>query len=237
MRLVLASASPSRLRLLRIAGIEPEVRVSDVDEAALAAAAGPSSPADYVQLLATAKARAVAARISADPDAAASKEETNAQRTAAPSPPATLVLGCDSAFEFEGVVSGKPHRPEVAAERWRAMRGRTGTLHTGHTLIDLTTGRERHAVRSTTLDFAAVSDAEIEWYVASGEPLPVAGAFTLDGLASAFITRIDGDPHAVVGLSIAALRELVLDLGHDWTALADAGRAALGHPYAAADSD
>lgn len=223
MRLVLASASPSRRRLLRIAGIEPEVVVSDVDEDALAAAAGPISAIEYVQLLATAKARAVAARL--------------ASRPTRPGAGAALVLGCDSAFELDGVVHGKPHRPEIAAERWRAMRGRTGILHTGHTLIDPATGRECHAVRSTALDFAAVSDAEIDWYVASGEPLPVAGAFTLDGLASAFITRIDGDPHAVVGLSIAALRELVLDLGHEWAGLADAGRATLGHPYAPKDSE
>ena len=192
-----------------MAGIDPEVRVSDVDEAALAASAGPRTPDEYVQLLATAKARAVAT------DTA----------------PGALVLGCDSAFELDGVVYGKPHRPEVAAERWRAMRGRTGVLHTGHTLIDAATGQERHAVRSTALDFTDVSDAEIDWYVASGEPLPVAGAFTLDGLASAFITRIDGDPHAVVGLSIAMLRELVRQLGVEWTALVAAGRDAPGHPY------
>jgi len=129
------------------------------------------------------------------------------------------VLGSDSAFVLDGEIHGKPHTPELAAERWRRMRGRTGRLVTGHTLIDLATGEEREAVADTELDFAELNDAEIDWYVASGEPLEVAGAFTLDGLASAFITRIDGDPHAVVGLSIATLRRLILDLGHDWTEL------------------
>jgi len=219
-RLVLASASPSRLRLLRLAGIEPEVRVSDVDEDAVAAAAGPSTPAEYVQLLATAKARAVAGALRAAADG------RNARLAA------TLVLGCDSAFELDGVVYGKPHEPEVAAARWRAMRGRTGVLHTGHSLIDLGSGREVEAVQSTSLDFAALSDAEIDWYVASGEPLPVAGAFTLDGLASAFITRIDGDPHSVVGVSIAALRELGRQLGHEWTEIVAAGHDTPDHPYA-----
>ena len=222
MQLVLASASPSRHRLLRLAGIEPVVQVSDVDEEAVAAAAAPSTPDEYVQLLATAKARAVASAL-------ATTTGTNAGSD--PAATGTLVLGCDSAFELDGIVYGKPHRPEVAAERWRAMRGRTGILHTGHTLIDVATGLERHAVQSTALDFAHVSDEEIDWYVASGEPLPVAGAFTLDGLASAFITRIDGDPHAVVGLSLAMLRELVLDLGHRWTELVGAGLGASGHPY------
>lgn len=221
MRLVLASASPSRLRLLRMAGIEPFVHVSDVDEEALAAQAGPVTPDEYVQLLATAKARAVVATMADGRNAGADSVAYS-----------SLVLGCDSAFELDGVIFGKPHLPEVAAARWRAMRGRTGVLHTGHTLIDAGTGEERHAVQSTELDFADVSDAEIAWYVASGEPLPVAGAFTLDGLASAFITRIAGDPHGVVGLSIAMLRELARGLGVEWTALAGDGHATPGHPYA-----
>lgn len=204
MRLVLASQSPSRLRLLRLAGVEPEVVVSAVDEDAVAAAAGPLGPADYVQLLATAKARAVADRLGgSDID----------------DEPGALVLGCDSAFELGGEVYGKPHDPEIARARWVGMRGRVGWLHTGHTLIDLATGEARHAVASTELDFADVSDAEINWYVASGEPLEVAGAFTLDGLAAPFIRRIVGDPHAVVGLSLAELRRLVHELGHDWTDL------------------
>ncbi len=202
LHLVLASQSPSRLRLLRMAGVEPEVIVSAVDEDAAAAAAGALGPAAYVQLLATAKARTVAHGLLED---------------------RRLVLGCDSAFVLDDTIYGKPHDPELARERWRDMRGRTGRLLTGHTLIDLATGEERHTVASTELDFADVSDAEIDWYVASGEPLEVAGAFTLDWLASAFITRIDGDPHAVVGLSLAALRRLVTELGHDWTDLVSAG--------------
>ncbi len=254
MHLVLASQSPSRLRLLRLAGIEPEVIVSEVDEDGVAAATGFDGPAEYVQLLATAKARAVAERLSQTDDGLVAwtpadagsaggvlrpatgfaggstpAEPQNPDSAAEPDPSrggetpgdahARLVLGCDSAFVLDGEIHGKPHEPEIARERWRRMRGRSGTLHTGHTLIDLATGEERHAVASTELDFAEVSDAEVDWYVASGEPLEVAGAFTLDGLASAFITRIDGDPHAVVGLSLATLRRLVRELGHDWTAL------------------
>jgi len=191
-----------------MAGVEPEVVVSHVDEDAVAAAAGELGPEDYVQLLATAKAEAVA----------------EAVRLAAPAQGAegVLVLGCDSAFVLDGEIHGKPHTPELAAERWRRMRGRAGRLVTGHTLVDLASGARRHAVAGTELDFAELSDAEIDWYVGSGEPLEVAGAFTLDGLASAFITRIDGDPHAVVGLSIAVLRRLVIELGHDWVELVGA---------------
>ena len=132
MRLVLASQSPSRLRLLRMAGVEPEVVVSHVDEDAVAAAAGELGPEDYVQLLATAKAEAVAEAI----------------RLAAPAQSAEgmLVLGCDSAFVLDGEIHGKPHTPELAAERWRRMRGRAGRLVTGHTLVDLASGARRHAV-------------------------------------------------------------------------------------------
>jgi len=201
MRLVLASQSPSRLRLLRLAGIEPEVIVSAVDEEALAAGVGPLEPAAYVQLLATAKAEAVAGVLRAMPGRGG------------------LVLGCDSAFVIDGGIHGKPHEPALARERWRAMRGRRGRLLTGHTLVDLRTGDARHGVASAELDFAEVADDEIDWYVASGEPLEVAGAFTLDGLAAPFITRIAGDPHAVVGLSLATLRRLALELGHAWTEL------------------
>jgi len=198
LRLVLASTSPSRLALLRMAGVEPAVVAPGVDEEAVAAAAGPLAPGAYVQLLATAKADAVAART-----------EDGA-----------LVLGCDSAFELDGVVYGKPHRPEVAAARWRGMRGRTGVLHTGHCLVDTAAGERRGAVVSTAVTFADVSDAEIDWYVATGEPLPVAGAFTLEGLAAPFVTRVEGDPHSVVGLSLAALRSLALELGHAWPEVA-----------------
>lgn len=200
MRLTLASTSPSRLGLLRMAGVEPAVVAPDVDENAVAAAAGVGRDARaLVGLLAAAKAEAVHAT--------------------SPGAEAGLILGCDSVFELDGVIYGKPHHPPVAAARWRAMRGRTGVLHTGHCLIDAATGSRGTAIVSTEVEFADVSDEEIDWYVASGEPLQVAGAFTLEGLAAPFVTRIDGDPHAVVGLSLAALRTLALDLGTAWPSL------------------
>lgn len=198
MRLTLASTSPSRLALLRMAGVEPVVVPSDVDEVAVAAAGGVDRPRALVELLAVAKAEAVAGT--------AGRE-------------AGLVLGCDSVFELDGGVYGKPHHAVVATARWQQMRGRVGILHTGHCLIDAATGGRAVAVVSTAVEFADVSDDEIDWYVGTGEPLPVAGAFTLEGLAAPFIRRIDGDPHAVVGLSLASLRELALGLGVAWPEL------------------
>jgi len=203
MRLTLASTSPSRLRLLRMAGVEPVVVAPEVDEVAVAeAAGGRADPRDLVELLAVAKAEAVAA--SAGPEAG-------------------LVLGCDSVFELDGVVYGKPHHAVVAASRWRAMRGRTGVLHTGHCLIEAATGDRGVSVVSAEVAFADISDAEIDWYVGSGEPLQVAGAFTLEGLAAPFIRSVSGDPHTVVGLSLAALRELALGLRVAWPEIASPG--------------
>lgn len=195
MRLTLASTSPSRLGLLRMAGIEPLVVAPEVDE--VAAAAGIDDPRALVEVLAVAKAEAVRRMASAG----------------------GLILGCDSVFELDGAVYGKPHHAVVATARWRQMRGRTGVLHTGHCLADAATGARAIAVVSTGVEFADVSDEEIDWYVATGEPLPVAGAFTLEGLAAPFITRIEGDPHSVVGLSLAALRTLALRLGTPWPTL------------------
>jgi len=204
MRLTLASTSPSRLGLLRMAGIEPVVVAPEVDEEAVATAAGVSGDARaLVELLASAKADAV--------------HRSPTGQASAPG----LILGCDSVFEQDGTIYGKPHHAVVATARWRQMRGRTGVLHTGHCLIDAATGARGTTVVSTEVEFADVSDAEIDWYVATGEPLPVAGAFTLEGLAAPFITRIDGDPHSVVGLSLAALRSLALALGVSWRALVD----------------
>jgi septum formation protein len=131
----------------------------------------------------------------------------------------SLVLGCDSVLELDGVALGKPHDAADAVRRWQAMRGRSGVLHTGHAVRDTANGRDAAALGSTVVHFADVSDAEIAAYVDSGEPLQVAGAFTIDGLGGAFVTRIEGDHHNVVGLSLPLLRELLAELGHGWTEL------------------
>jgi septum formation protein len=129
------------------------------------------------------------------------------------------VLGCDSVLELDGEALGKPDTPDEAVRRWHAMRGRSGVLHTGHCLRDTTTGREVHGTGSTTVHFAEATDDEIAAYVGSGEPLQVAGAFTIDGLGGPFVSRIEGDHHNVVGLSLPLLRDLVRELGHAWTDL------------------
>jgi septum formation protein len=198
-RLVLASASPARLATLRSAGVDPEVVVSGVEEDGVDA----GTPASTAQVLAARKARAVAARLGGD------------RLNVGPE----LVLGCDSVFEIHGVGYGKPRDAEDAGQRWRAMSGHSGVLHTGHHLVDLGGDREVGAVASTTVTFAEVSDAEIDAYVATGEPLRVAGAFTIDGLGGPFVASVDGDPHTVVGLSLPLLRHLLAELGVTWTSL------------------
>jgi len=203
-RLYLASTSPARLATLRSAGVEPVLISPGVDEEATAAAAGPLTGPGLVALLAQAKAEAV---VGASVDGG---------------PIDGFILGGDSAFELDGELYGKPHLPEVARQRLRAQRGRTGLLHSGHWLIDHRGGRlagATGAVSTASVTFAALSDEEIDAYVASGEPLHVAGAFTIDSLGSAFITRVEGDPHAVVGLSVSLLRELLLEFGVAWPAL------------------
>ena len=192
--LVLASASPARLATLRSAGIEPEVRVADLDEEAILEHAGPLPPSEAVLLLARAKAEHVAASLEG-----------------------RLVLGCDSMLELDGEVLGKPRDAADAAARWRAMRGRSGVLHSGHWLVG--PDGETGATPSTTDHFAAVSDAEIDAYVATGEPLAVAGAFTIDGLGGPFVSGVEGDHHTVVGLSLPLLRELLGRLGVQITSL------------------
>ena len=191
-RLVLASASPARLRLLRDAGFDPEVLVSGVDEDAVQAEVGAGDVTVLVQALAEAKAAAVARR---DDLAGA------------------LVVGCDSLFELDGAAWGKPGTTAAAAERIRAMRGRSGLLHTGHCVVDTATGRSAGGVGTTVVRFADLDDAEVDAYVATGEPLAVAGSFTLDGRASVFVAGIEGDPSNVIGLSLPLFRRLLAELG------------------------
>jgi septum formation protein len=186
-RFVLASASPARLATLRAAGVDPEVLVSGVDEDAVTA----DSPAELVLRLAEAKAAAVAARVDA-----------------------AVVLGCDSMLELDGRALGKPGTADAARARWREMRGRTGTLHTGHCLIDTATGRQASCAGATQVRFADVTDAEIDAYCGTGEPAEVAGAFTIDGLGGWFVEGITGDPHNVVGVSLPMVRRLLGVLGH-----------------------
>lgn len=198
-RLVLASTSPARLSLLRSAGIEPEVISPDADETALTNRALEANPelfaSDLVLLLAKAKAESVL-----------SKQQTHG----------ALILGGDSALEFQGQILGKPHLPEVAIQRWQQLSGSSGVLHSGHFLIDNrdpNNPRSLGATSSTKVFFAKLTEQEIRDYVETGEPLKVAGAFTIDGLGGAFIERIEGDSHTVVGLSLKVLRQLAGDLG------------------------
>ncbi|WP_350347344.1 nucleoside triphosphate pyrophosphatase [Agromyces sp. G08B096] len=208
MRLYLASTSPARLQLLRQAGIEPVTVSPGVDEEALVeeieAVRGPLPAQELVQLLAQAKAEAI---LGAEPGGA---------------PIDGFVLGGDSAFLIDGRIHGKPHRPEIARERWHAQNGRSGELWSGHWLIDHRGGTVRGAAGRpavATVHFARLDDGEIEAYVESGEPLLVAGAFTVDSLGGPFIRRVEGDPSTVVGLSLSTLRELVRELGGSWTDL------------------
>ncbi|MDO5633328.1 MAG: nucleoside triphosphate pyrophosphatase [Micrococcus sp.] len=208
---ILASASPTRARVLREAGVRFRVVVSDVDEdaaveaeAARRAEAGEASltPADTALILAQAKARAVAPQVSG-----------------------AVVLGCDSVFELGGQVYGKPCTAEVARQRWALMRGASGVLHTGHWLVD--TREDAGAPQaadgsgqaelgdtvSTTVHFAAVTEAESDAYIATGEPLLCAGAFTLDGRGAALVDGVEGDPHSVLGVSVQRTRALLAELG------------------------
>lgn len=208
--LVLASASPARKKLLHAAGVDPSVVVSGVDESAVVQAAqttyGELAAEDVALLLARAKAEDVAAQIEH-----------------------ALVVGCDSVLELDGEIHGKPSSAAEAVARWRQMRGGTGILHTGHWVVDTReqdsggTGATLGATASTTVHFASLSDDEIEAYVASGEPLRVAGAFTLDGLGGPYVSAIEGDPSNVVGLSLPLLRELLSEIGLTWHELRSPG--------------
>ncbi|MER7708008.1 nucleoside triphosphate pyrophosphatase [Kitasatospora sp. NPDC097605] len=184
--LVLASASPARLGLLRQAGFDPRVVVSGVDEDAITAA----TPGELALVLAEAKAEAVAAGL------------TDGE----------LVVGCDSVLELDGLALGKPADETEALARWQSMRGRAGVLRTGHCVIDTANGRRASATASTTVRFGTPDDAEVAAYIATGEPLHVAGAFTLDGRSGPFIEGVDGDPGNVIGLSLPLLRTLLAEL-------------------------
>ncbi|GAB3274222.1 Maf family protein [Sinomonas notoginsengisoli] len=213
--LILASKSPARTKLLEEAGIPHRILVSAVDEESVAAGHPGASPAEKALLLARAKAEAVAAL---------------------PAAAGTLVLGCDSVFELDGEALGKPYTPDVARERLAAMSGRAGVLHTGHWLVDRRPVQDQQdgahdaawspgagEVASAGVEFTAMSTEDIAAYVATGEPLECAGSFTIDGLGGAFLARVDGDPHTVVGLSVSTLRALLAGVGvrlTDWWATA-----------------
>ena len=197
MQVVLASASPARTRLLSDAGVQHRVQVSAVDEDAVVAANGWTSAFDVAGGLAIAKARDVAATLS----------------------PQHLVIGCDSVFDIDGEIHGKPATAQQARARWERMRGRDGVLYTGHHVVNTTTGQEVSRVASSTVYFANPSDAEIDAYIATGEPLRVAGGVTIDSLGAPFIARIDGDHSNVMGLSIPTLRLMLLDIGITWYSL------------------
>jgi septum formation protein len=194
---VLASRSPARLATLRSAGIEPHVVVSNVDEESIAASLPNASPVELAQVLANAKADRVAESL------------TN---------PA-LVIGCDSVFELDGRPYGKPGTSEVARERWQQMFGKTGILHTGHCVIDTATSQRAEATASTKVTMGTMTSQEMDDYLATGEPLEVAGGFTLDALGAPFIESIHGDPSTVVGISLPTLRRLIGELGVGWTSL------------------
>ncbi|MBB5785294.1 nucleoside triphosphate pyrophosphatase [Nonomuraea jabiensis] len=185
--IVLASASPARLALLRSAGLDPKVIVSGVDEDSFSA----HTPAALSLVLAKAKAEAVANELDEG-----------------------LVIGCDSILELDGRPYGKPATPEEAAERWRLMRGRTGRLVTGHCVIDVAAGRQAAEVATTVVRFGQPSDAEIAAYIATGEPLSVAGAFSIDGRGGWFIEGIEGDHGNVIGISLPLLHGLFAELGY-----------------------
>ena len=209
--LVLGSASPARATLLRAAGITPIIWHSRVDEDALIASARDlvSDPPALVQMLATAKARDVADQV------------RSGDVPGVPAGARVLVIGADSMLDFDGQVLGKARTAQEVRDRWAAMSGGTGVLVTGHTVIDLDTGREAHRAVATTICFGRPDPVELEAYIASGEPLAVAGSCTIDGLGGPFIDGISGDHSNVIGLALPTLRGLVTELDIRWTDLWD----------------
>jgi septum formation protein len=185
-RLVLASASPARLAVLRAAGLDPQVLVSGIDEDAFSA----GTTAELTQMLASAKASAVAASLRDG-----------------------IVIGCDSMLDLDGTAYGKPADLVEAAARWHEMSGRSGTLYTGHCVIDVASGKRLTAAAATTIRFGTPTEEEISAYVGTGEPLGMAGAFTIEGLGGWFVESIDGDHNNVIGISLPLLRRLLGDLG------------------------
>jgi len=201
-RLVLASASPARRSVLRAAGVEPDVVVSDLDEEALLAELGDAAPAERVTALALAKARMVAGRVAGEADGGA--------------PFDGVVIGCDSMLELDGELVGKPGTVEAARGRWDQMAGGHGELLTGHAVIRVRAGAPEAEISghaATMVTFGTPTSPELEAYLAAGEPLTVAGAFTLDGLGGAFVSGVTGDPHNVVGISLPLTRHLLAELG------------------------
>ena len=232
--IILASASPARLATLRRAGVYPQVLVSGVDERALTTVAEaklgvPLSPAENALLLARAKAEAAAHRIFEPAETRNSPTTTptpNTQRVETPKTPRTgIVIGCDSILEMAGRAFGRPKDATEAFARIQAMRNNTGILHTGHWVIDARapesggTGAALGATGSTKVFFGDIDDAEIAAYVATGEPLQVAGSFTVDGLGGPYITGIEGDYHNVVAISLPLLRDLLSQMGIPWRAI------------------
>jgi septum formation protein len=196
-RVVLASASPARLGVLRAAGLDPIVEVADIDEEGLLAGIPHASPAEKVTHLAGAKATTVARRI-------------------AVTHPEAVIIGCDSMLLVAGQLVGKPGGADEARDRWRAMAGKTGELLTGHAVLRTADGEidrvaEGHA--TTTVHFGEPTDEELEAYLATGEPVAVAGAFTLDGRGGWFVDGIDGDPSNVIGISLPLTRRLLTAVG------------------------
>jgi septum formation protein len=199
-RFVLASQSPARLAVLRSAGFDPSVVVSGVDEDAVAASLTDPAPAELVRALAAAKAEAVFDTLVGSHDGSADM----------------VIVGCDSMLSIGGNMVGKPITPETARERWASMAGKTGELLTGHAIIRVENGektKETSGTEGTTVRFGTPSPEELDAYIASGEPLQVAGGFTLDGLGGWFVDGIDGDPSSVIGISLPLTRRLLGEVG------------------------